>query len=160
MSRDNMPGFWTFMYYTSPLTYFVEGLAVAGLANAKMACSAREMLHIGEWPSDTNATATCGGYMQPFVEMAGGYVADSSATTDCRYCPFNSTNALLESLSIDPHKAAWNNVGYMMVYIIFNILATFCLYWLVRVPKRRETTATLELQQVHKEKGSEPPPSG
>ena len=132
------------MYYTSPLTYFVEGLAVAGLANAEMACSAGEVLQIQDWALITNATTTCGEYMRSYMGMAGGYVLDPLATTECRYCPFNSTNSLLESLSINPDTAAWKNVGYLMVYIVFNILATFGLYWLVRLPRRRKTAAASE----------------
>lgn len=133
------------MYYTSPLTYFVEGLAVAGLANAQMTCSAGEVLQIQDWTSITSTTTTCGEYMRSYMGTAGGYVLDPLATTECRYCPFNSTNSLLEALSINSDTAAaWKNTGYLMVYIFFNILATFGLYWLVRLPRRRKTAHVSE----------------
>ncbi|KAI9151516.1 ABC multidrug transporter atrG [Paramyrothecium foliicola] len=34
-----LPGFWIFMYRISPLTYFLEGLAIAGLSGVAVACS-------------------------------------------------------------------------------------------------------------------------
>jgi ATP-binding cassette subfamily G (WHITE) protein 2 (PDR) len=58
------------------------------------------------------------------------------AMTDCRYCPVDQTNQLLRQLALGTGEP-WRNVGLMVVYVVFNILAVYGIYWLVRLPKAR-----------------------
>lgn len=125
------------MYYLSPLSYFLEGVAIAGVASAKISCSDVETLHV-DIPSEfSSASRTCGNYLQSYAEASGGYVVNPNATEGCQFCPVSQANSVLSgSLGMDPQAViAWRNVGIMAVYVIFNITATFGIYWLVRGPK-------------------------
>lgn len=122
------------MYRVSPLTYFVRGLAAAGLANAEIHCSAVEMLQL-DMPQNTSFQ-TCGDYLTPYAKLAGGYVANPQATADCQYCPVSKTNTVLLALGIEPDHA-WRNAGIMAAYVVFNILVTFAAYRLTRVRGRK-----------------------
>ncbi|KAK8129110.1 abc transporter cdr4 [Apiospora sp. TS-2023a] len=132
---DDLPRFWIFVYRASPLTYFIDGMVVACLANTHIRCSAVQVLQI-EIPKGSLATTTCGSYLRPFLQHAGGYVENPEGTERCLYCPVDQTNDLLLRFGIHAEQAAWQNVGYMCVYVVFNILATYLIYWLARVPKR------------------------
>ncbi|KAI0188150.1 ABC-2 type transporter-domain-containing protein [Xylaria flabelliformis] len=134
---DQLPGFWKFVYYASPLTYFIKGVLIAGLANTQLTCSTIELLRI-RLPSNS-ISETCSKYLGPYLQLAGGYIEHSDNATDCLYCPADSTNAVLESFGIDI-QSRWQNVGFLVVYVVFNILATFGIYWLLRVPKRSAVT--------------------
>ncbi|KAI0160533.1 ABC-2 type transporter-domain-containing protein [Xylariaceae sp. FL1272] len=139
---SQLPQFWIFMYRVSPLTYLLEGLAVAGLSDARIQCSQIETLHI-PLPSSLalklgNDAITCGTYLSPYIETFGGYVDDPASTTDCRYCPVSSVNRLLEAFGMDVHHT-WRDVGLLVSYIGFNVLATFVLFWLVRRVKEVES---------------------
>lgn len=125
------------MYHASPLTYFIDGLAVAGLANTEVTCSDVELLHIDPWSPESNYPVTCEKYLRPYIQTNGGYINNPSASADCEYCSFSSTNAFLKALQINTDGNAWRNAGYFTIYIIFDILALFVLYWLVRVPRKK-----------------------
>ncbi|KAK8050931.1 hypothetical protein PG993_002316 [Apiospora rasikravindrae] len=143
---DDLPRFWIFVYRASPLTYFIDGMVVACLANTRIKCSVVQLLHIDiphglqsntSSPSSPSAsfTTTCGNYLGPFLQYAGGYVEDPADTGRCLYCPVDQTNDLLLRFGIHTEQA-WHNVGYMFVYVVFNILSIYLIYWLSRVPKK------------------------
>lgn len=121
------------MYRLSPLTYFFEGLAVTGLANADVTCSSIEMQHISLPPAST--ASTCADYLAPYIQIAGGYVENPSGVSDCQYCPVANANAILTSFGMSTHNA-WRDVSLLAAYVVFNVAATFGIYWFVRVPRR------------------------
>jgi hypothetical protein len=126
----SLPGFWKFMYYVSPFTYLASAMLSTGVANAKATCSDYELLHFSP-PSGQ----TCGAYMDNFVKMAGGYVANPNATTDCAFCTISDTNVFLNAVSAK-YEDRWRNFGILWVYVIFNIAAALFFYWLGRVPRK------------------------
>ncbi|KAL6915284.1 hypothetical protein FSST1_006779 [Fusarium sambucinum] len=128
-SPTQMPGFWIFMYRVNPFTYFVEGFVGTALANAPATCADNEyvLFHL---PNGT----TCGAYMKPYIDMAGGFVQDSSSTDRCNYCGISETNVFLSAIGIS-FENRWRDFGLMWVFIIFNICGAIGLYWLVRIPK-------------------------
>lgn len=135
VSPNDLPRFWIFMYYASPLTYFLEGLAIAGVAGTRVFCSGVEMLHTDVPPSFSPSAAgrTCGDYLGPYARATGGYVANPDAAADCRFCQVSEADTVLRTLGMDPRAAvAWRNVGIMAAYVVFNVAATFGVYWLVR----------------------------
>lgn len=67
--------------------------------------------------------------------MAGGYVENPTATSDCLYCPVFDTDAALQELLGIETENPWRNAGFMAVYIVFDCLAAFALYWLTGVPR-------------------------
>ena len=133
----DLPTFWIFVYRASPLAYFINALVSAGLENTKVECSRVELLTLN--PSPNNFKGNCQDYLAEFVRTAGGYVANPGARTGCQYCRVHDTNDLLRVLGIGLSNA-WNDIGYLAVFIVFNISATFGLYWLARVPKGKKGT--------------------
>jgi len=127
---DSLPGFWKFMYRVSPLTYLVDGLISTGLAHNDVKCSQIEFLHFA-----APQNMTCGEYMEPFMELAGGRLLDPGSTDACQFCTLATTDAFLASTSTSYDKR-WRNYGIMWAYIVFNLFAALALYWLIRVPKR------------------------
>lgn len=119
------------MYYMSPFTYLVSGMLSTGVANTDVTCASNEYLRF-----QPLANQTCEQYMSQYIQTAqAGYVLDPSATSDCQFCPLDSTNQFLASVDIY-FKDAWRNFGLMWIYIVFNIAAALFFYWLVRVPKK------------------------
>jgi ABC-type multidrug transport system permease subunit len=124
-----LPGFWIFLYRVSPFTYLVSAMLSVGVANTTVKCSSVEILHFQ--PLDGT---TCGEYMSDYIKMAGGYLTDPQAKSECGFCSIGDTNVFLASVSSN-YADRWRNFGIMWAYIVFNIAAAVFLYWLVRVPK-------------------------
>ncbi|KAK3392792.1 AtrD, ABC-transporter [Podospora didyma] len=131
-----LPRFWIFMYRLSPLTYFIDAIVLAGFVNTHIECSATELRRIE--PILTPLIQTCGEYLAPYIAASGGYVANPLATTICELCPIADTNPVLALFGMEPVEigTAWRNAGIMMGYSVFNIMATFGIYWLARVPRK------------------------
>ncbi|RAK73142.1 pleiotropic drug resistance family ABC transporter [Aspergillus fijiensis CBS 313.89] len=126
---EAMPGFWIFMYRVSPFTYLVSAMLSTGISGTKAVCESVEYLTFN--PPNNQ---TCESYMKAYISVAGGYLEDPSATSNCQFCTISSTDTFLASVS-SYFSDAWRNFGLMWVYIIFNIAAAVGIYWLARVPK-------------------------
>ncbi|KAF5656559.1 putative ABC1 transport [Fusarium heterosporum] len=127
---SDLPGFWTFMYRVSPITYLIGGMISDGVAKSQVECSEIEFLQF-EAPSNL----TCGDYVGEFVEMAGGSLLNPHSNQTCLYCPIASTDTYLATISIQ-YEDRWRNFGLMWAFILFNIAAALGAYWLLRVPKK------------------------
>ncbi|KAK1978333.1 ABC-2 type transporter-domain-containing protein [Colletotrichum cereale] len=128
--RVDLPAIWSdFMYWVSPMTYLASGALSACLHGSKVACTAKELVSV---PVPSNMT--CGEFLDPFVQSAGGYLVNSAATDFCAYCRMNTTDDYLARFEIK-YDDRWRNFGLLWVYIGFNVVAACGLYWLVRVPK-------------------------
>jgi ABC-type multidrug transport system permease subunit len=119
------------MYRVSPLTYLVSALLSTGLSQNPVTCSDIELLQFK--PSQG---ATCGQYLEPYMELAGGNVTNPDSTDTCLFCPLATTDAFLQTIDAS-YDERWRNYGIMWAYIIFNVFAALFLYWLMRVPKKR-----------------------
>ncbi|KUI69409.1 ABC transporter CDR4 [Cytospora mali] len=129
---DTMPRFWIFMYRVSPFTYLVQGMLSAAVANTNVECAANELLTFQPLSGQT-----CGEYMKEYISLAGGYLVDDNATSDCSFCTIRETNAFLASVSAK-YSERWRNFGILWAFIIFNIFAALGVYWLARVPKAKK----------------------
>jgi ATP-binding cassette subfamily G (WHITE) protein 2 (PDR) len=127
------PHFWIFMYRLSPFTYLVDAMLSVGVANTAVICAANEFRHFS-----APAGQTCAQYMNDFIYVMGigGYLEDPTATGNCSYCSFDSTNQFLSQID-SSYSHRWRNFGIMWVFIIFNAVMAVFLYWLVRVPKNK-----------------------
>ncbi|KAK3311734.1 uncharacterized protein B0T15DRAFT_572038 [Chaetomium strumarium] len=139
VSPNNLLRFWIFIYRVSPLTYFINGIVSAGLANAHVTCSAVETLSI---PPPADFIGICGQYLAPYIASAGGYMANPEVNAGsaglgglrggaaaCLYCPVSDVNAVLQQLGIDMDTGhAWRDTGFLVAYIVFNALAVFGVY--------------------------------
>ncbi|OTB00937.1 hypothetical protein M426DRAFT_266701 [Hypoxylon sp. CI-4A] len=128
-----LPGFWIFMWRASPLTYLSNGLIIGGLGNTRITCSSKDLIPVDTLPPGYD---TCGEYLGPFARSANGYVENPEATSSCLYCPIADTNSFLGGLGMNT-ESPWRDVGYLVVYVVFNILATFGSYWMSRVPRKK-----------------------
>ncbi|CAI6324450.1 unnamed protein product [Periconia digitata] len=137
---ERLPGFWIFMYRVSPFTYMISGMLSTGVANTNVVCAASEFLHF----EPTNGTS-CEEYTNPWKTLAGGYVNNPGATSDCQYCALGDTNVFLAAVHAD-YKDVWRNFGILWVYVIFNIFGALFFYWLARVPKvKKAKTGTTKV---------------
>ncbi|KAI0517722.1 P-loop containing nucleoside triphosphate hydrolase protein [Xylaria bambusicola] len=112
ISPNSLPNFWIFLYRSSPLTYFVQGIAVAGLSGAYITCAPVELIQI---PSD-------------------GYLVNADATDYCQFCPVSNAHSVLGQLGIET-RDPWHNAYLLSSYIVFNVLAIFLVYRWSRVSK-------------------------
>ncbi|ODV90247.1 hypothetical protein CANCADRAFT_103973 [Tortispora caseinolytica NRRL Y-17796] len=131
VTQQGLPGFWIFMYRCNPITYFIQGVLSVGLADSTVECASYEYVSLEAVPG-TN----CEEYLSRYMSVAGGYVLDPNAT-ECRFCSMSSTNVFLESIDAF-YSQAWRNIGIFICFIAFNYMATIFLYWLVRVPKKKD----------------------
>ncbi|KAF4467163.1 ATPase [Fusarium albosuccineum] len=129
---SSFPRFWIFMYRVSPFTYLVSAILAVAVANTDAVCAANEYI---TFPPPSGQT--CLGYMQPYMEQAGGYLTDDNNNSTCTYCSIGDTNVFLAGVQSD-YADRWRNFGLMWVYIIFNVCGALGLYWLVRVPKNKK----------------------
>jgi ATP-binding cassette subfamily G (WHITE) protein 2 (PDR) len=129
---QSMPGFWIFMYRVSPFTYLISGMLAVGIANSPVQCSAVELVHM-----NPPLGQTCGEYLADYIQMAGGYVQNPDSTTNCGFCTIADTNQFLAGVE-SFYRYRWRNFGIFFCYIAFNVTMIFFLYWLARVPKRKD----------------------
>jgi ABC-type multidrug transport system permease subunit len=78
--------------------------------------------------------------MTSYIQERGGFLRDSSATSDCQFCQIDQTNTFLAGVNIN-FDNRWRDFGLMWVFVMFNLGAAVFLYWLARVPKAKKTTA-------------------
>lgn len=129
VQKENLPGFWIFMYRCNPFTYLASSFLSAAIGEAPVHCATDEFLTMS-----APGQQTCGEYLAAYVETAGGYVSNPSESDMCQYCPISSTTEYLTAASIN-FGDRWRDFGLMWVYICVNIAAAVALYWLCRVPK-------------------------
>lgn len=120
------------MYRISPFTYLVNGMLSTGLANNFVQCSSIEYVKFNP-PSDM----TCREYMDPFINVWGGYLQNNDSRADCSFCTVHDTNVFLKSLSSE-YSTRWRNFGIMWAFVIFNIVGAMALYWYARVPRKQK----------------------
>ncbi|KAI0479829.1 AtrD, ABC-transporter [Xylaria cf. heliscus] len=135
VTPEEFPRFWIFLYRVSPATYLVGSMVSAGIGNTRIHCSPYELLKF-----DSPVGETCGQYLAPYLNYTStpGALINPESEGQCLYCPVQFTNTVLESRGIDVSDR-WRDFGFQFVYITVNILATFVLYWLVRLPKKKNT---------------------
>jgi len=125
--KSLMPGFWTFMWKTSPYTYFVQNLIGVLLHNKPVKCSKKEYSYFN--PPNGQ---TCGQYMSAFLKSNTGYIENPEATTDCAYCIYSVGDEYLSYVNAE-YSHLWRNFGIYWIYIVFNIFAMIGVYYVIHV---------------------------
>ncbi|EAU85334.2 ABC transporter [Coprinopsis cinerea okayama7 len=123
-------GWWKWMYRLSPFTYLIEGLLGQAIGRQAIRCSPVEFVQVKP-PSGM----TCGSYLDPFISMAGGYLTNPDATSDCNYCSMSTTDHFLMSSFNISYDNRWRNVGLMVVFTVFNFACVYALTYLFRIHK-------------------------
>jgi ATP-binding cassette, subfamily G (WHITE), member 2, PDR len=117
------------MYRVSPLTYIIGGVTGTGVTGKQVHCSSSE-LNIFNPPSGQ----TCGQYLKAYLAKAPGQLLNPSAASDCKYCPFTTSDQVL-SVSGVTWATRWRDFGIVWAYIAFNVVMTLVLYYAFRVKK-------------------------
>ncbi|OAX36457.1 pleiotropic drug resistance ABC transporter [Rhizopogon vinicolor AM-OR11-026] len=123
-------GWWQWMYYVTPFTYFIEGLLGQAIGNQDINCAVHEFVPMIP-PSGSN----CGEYMDTFISFAGGYLADSNATSTCLFCPYRTTNQYMLSQFNITYSHHWRDLFIMLGFTAFNVFALFTLTYMCRIRK-------------------------
>ncbi|KAK4167512.1 ABC-2 type transporter-domain-containing protein [Cladorrhinum sp. PSN259] len=128
-TRISLPGFWIFMYYVSPFTYWISGIVSTVLHERPVECSAAETLVFNP-PQGMN----CGDYLAPLDGQSTGVLQNPLDTEACRYCGFSVADQYLARVDIF-WVDRWRNFGIMWAYIVFNIAMAIGVYYVFRVKK-------------------------
>jgi ABC-type multidrug transport system permease subunit len=121
------------MYRVSPLTYLLEVLTVAVLADVELTCSSNEVQDI---PVASSFSAlTCGEYLKSYINDFGGRVLNQSDIREFQHCPVTNVNTILAAYGMNLDRA-WRNLGFMALYVVFNIFAACGLDWAIRISQR------------------------
>ncbi|RPD61629.1 pleiotropic drug resistance ABC transporter [Lentinus tigrinus ALCF2SS1-7] len=123
-------GWWQWMYHLSPYTYLIESILGQALGKLDIQCSSVELVTI-EPPSGLS----CAAYMDPFISVAGGYLANPNATSACQYCEFSSADAFLgNNFNIyDSHH--WRDLGFFAAFVCFNVGWIYVGTYIFRIKK-------------------------
>ncbi|KAG0701456.1 ABC-2 type transporter-domain-containing protein [Suillus ampliporus] len=120
---------WRWMYRVSPFTYVIEGLLVkVSIGGSTISCSSTELVSVNP-PNGL----TCGKYMGPFMEFAGGYLTNPNATEGCQYCPYTTANQYMYSRFNIQYSDHWRNLGIVFGFVAFNIIAIFWFTYFMRI---------------------------
>lgn len=128
-TRIALPGFWVFMYYVSPFTYWISGIVSTVLHERPVECSVSETL-IFDPPQGMN----CAQYLSPLAGQGSGSLQNPFDTEGCRYCGFGVADQYLAGVDIF-WEDRWRNFGIMWAYIAFNIAVAIGVYYIFRVRK-------------------------
>jgi ATP-binding cassette subfamily G (WHITE) protein 2 (PDR) len=83
-----------------------------GIANTKIHCADNEFVNFNP-PSGQ----TCGDYMRPWINKAGGYLQNPSATNQCAFCTYDDTNVFLSQVG-SSYSHVWRDFGILWAFIM------------------------------------------
>lgn len=123
-----LPVFWRYwMYFVNPSTYWISGVLAATLTGIPVVCTSSETGHFDPPPGQT-----CGDYAGTFVQSAGGYIVDTTATSNCEYCPYSVGDDYLATLNISP-RDKWPYFGIFLAFCISNWALVYFFIYTVRI---------------------------
>ena len=114
------------MYRLSPYTYLIEALLGQALGKRPIQCADVELVMI-QPPSGES----CSSYMDSFISLAGGYLPNPDATSNCQYCEFSSTDAFLETSFNIFYSHHWRDMGIFAAFICFNVGTVDSMLWCI-----------------------------
>lgn len=88
-------------------------LAIGGQA---IVCSSTELVSV-----NPPKGLTCGEYMNPFIELAGGYLTNTGDTEGCQYCPYKTADQYMYSRFNITYSDHWRNLGIIFGFVAFNV---------------------------------------
>lgn len=59
--------------------------------------------------------------MDEFISFAGGYLANSNATSTCLFCPYRTTDQYMSTGFNIEYSHHWRDFGIMLGFIGFNV---------------------------------------
>lgn len=130
-TRVALPGFWVFMYYVSPFTYWIAGIVATVLHGRPVHCSPAETLTFDPPPG-----MSCAEYLAPLAGQSRGTLQNPLDRAACRFCAFDVADQYLAGVDIF-WEDRWRNFGIMWAYIVFDLVVAIALYYVFRVQGAR-----------------------
>ncbi|KAG2154002.1 ABC-2 type transporter-domain-containing protein [Suillus clintonianus] len=119
---------WKWMYRVSPFTYIIEGLLGQAIGGEAIRCSYTELVSV-----NPPKGLTCGKYMGPFMQFAGGYLTNPEVAEGCQYCPYTTTDQFMYSRFNIAYSDHWRDLGIVFGFVAFNIVAVFWFTYFMRI---------------------------
>lgn len=83
--RELMPAVWAYtIYYISPFTYWISGIAAMVLPGVHILCAESELTRF-----QAPEGSTCLQYAGDWLSGSKGYLVNPDATSDCGYCQYS-----------------------------------------------------------------------
>jgi len=123
-------GWWRWMYRVSPYTYLVGGLTGNALGGQQVNCSDIEFTLI-----DPPSGQTCSEYLGRHISDNGGYLSNPTATSQCQFCSYRTTDEYLGNNFNIEYSQRWRDVGIFIAFIAFNIFCVYAFTYLFRMRK-------------------------
>lgn len=125
--HDQMTEPWrSFVYWVNPLTHYLRGQLGTTLHGITVTCDQQDFYRFDPPPGQS-----CGAYAGQWAQTAGGYLEDGAAMANCGYCQYRDGDVYLQGLNA-PYSFRWQSFGIFLGFIIFNIGATYSLWWYFR----------------------------
>ncbi|KAF8272208.1 ABC-2 type transporter-domain-containing protein [Lactarius quietus] len=121
-------GWWKWMYRTSPYTYLLEGFLGQALGRSDITCA-----HVEYVTVRPPLAQTCQQYLGKFIDITGGYVTNPSATDNCQFCSYRTTDEFLQSDSNIFLSHHWRNFGFIWIYVGLNVFAIYAMTYIFRI---------------------------
>ncbi|AAS54349.2 AGL142Cp [Eremothecium gossypii ATCC 10895] len=134
VTKDNLPRFWIWMYYLSPVTYLVSALLSTGSGNMTVECAPEELIKFAP-PKGL----FCALYLEPFANNAESVLLNPAATDLCTVCPIKNSDYYLALVNIF-YNHRWRDWGIFTIFVATNIIGFAATYWFFRVPKSTHIT--------------------
>ena len=64
---------------------------------------------------------SCSEYMGPYIQAVGGYLLNPSANSSCTYCAGDTTDRYLSQTHNIFYDHHWRDLGFLIIYIVFNV---------------------------------------
>jgi len=125
-----IPYAFRWLYQLTPYTRVVSGMLSTELHGLPIRCRDDEFAIF-----NPPAGQTCLAWAGEFVRNYGGYLADPSATQNCRYCQFANGDEYFVPLQMS-FETRWRDLFILFAYFIFNILFTIVASRFLRFAKR------------------------
>ena len=91
-------------------------IVLLALGHSDITCSSVEYVTVRP-PSGQ----TCQQYLSEFISTTGGYLTNPSATDNCQFCSYRTTDQFLQTNSNIFWSHHWRNFGFMWIYVGFNV---------------------------------------
>lgn len=117
----------SFVYYVNPITWYINGQVSTILHNEPVICNEEDTFRFNPPPGQS-----CDVYAGAWAQQSSGYLVNPSATSNCGYCQYSVGDQFAQSLSAN-FDFRWQSFGIFLAFCIFNVGATFALYWWFRI---------------------------
>ncbi|AET37469.1 uncharacterized protein Ecym_1222 [Eremothecium cymbalariae DBVPG len=124
-----IPVFWKLIYRVSPYTYFMDSLVSLLLHNRNVECHLYEMT-----PALPTVGQTCREFLSPHIALHGGYLVNPDSDVLCNYCMYSKGDDFLAKFNMS-YSHLWRNMIICVLFICFNIIATFGAFYLFSILK-------------------------